>query len=177
MRGAPLRRVDGCDGAAGVLEHVLGAELIDQAEAFVRRGLSLLGVDRVCIIQQTRFLNSRGRYKLFTEFPPTDVLILSRRPSMPPGHLLAEMTANGTAFNDASVLLDAAAAGLGVALTRYSLAHPRLLDGQLVLAAPQQCASPSAHYLVCRKECLALPAVAAFVAWLRLEAKTWVNRP
>jgi LysR family transcriptional regulator, glycine cleavage system transcriptional activator len=85
--------------------------------------------------------------------------------------------ASGSAFNDASVLLDAAAAGLGVALTRYSLAHPHLRDGTLVLAAQQQCASPSAHYLVCRKECLALPAVAAFVGWLRQEAKTWVNRP
>lgn len=83
--------------------------------------------------------------------------------------------ANGTAFNDASVLLDAAAAGLGVALTRYSLAHPRLLAGQLVAAAAQRCASPSSHYLVCRKDCLALPAVSAFVVWLRQEAKTWIN--
>ena len=83
--------------------------------------------------------------------------------------------ASGTAFNDASVLLDAAAAGLGVALTRYSLAHPRLAQGQLVAAAAQQCVSPSSHYLVCRKDCMALPAVAAFVTWLRQEAKTWTS--
>ena len=83
----------------------------------------------------------------------------------------------GAAFNDASVLLDAAAAGLGVALTRYSLAYPRLLDGTLLAAAPQRCVSPSSHYLVCRKDCLALPAVAAFVTWLRQEAKTWTSLP
>jgi LysR family transcriptional regulator, glycine cleavage system transcriptional activator len=81
--------------------------------------------------------------------------------------------ASGSAFNDASVLLDAAAAGLGVALTRYSLAYPRLRDGQLVCAAAPRCASPSSHYAVCRKDCLENPAVQAFVQWLRVEAQQW----
>jgi LysR family transcriptional regulator, glycine cleavage system transcriptional activator len=81
--------------------------------------------------------------------------------------------ANGSTFNDASVLLDAAEAGLGVALTRYSLAYPRLINGQLVCAAQQRCTSPSGHYLVCRKDCMVLPAVQAFVQWLRGEAQSW----
>ena len=75
----------------------------DQSEAFVRKALSNPGVGQVCIIQQTRFLNSKGRYTLFTEYPPTDVMILSRRPSMPPGNKLEEMIANGTAFKGGAI--------------------------------------------------------------------------
>lgn len=60
------------------------------AEAFVRHALSMID-HRLAILQQLPFLASAGRYRLFTEFPPTEVLILSRRPSMPPGHLIAEM--------------------------------------------------------------------------------------
>jgi hypothetical protein len=61
-----------------------------QAEAIVRKLLPLVDY-RVAILQQLPFLASRGRAKLFAEFPPSDILILSQRPSMPPGHLVAEM--------------------------------------------------------------------------------------
>ena len=62
------------------------------AEQFVRRALALPAF-RVCILQQLSFLASAARHRLFTEFPPSDVLILSRRPSMPPGAMIAEMGA------------------------------------------------------------------------------------
>ncbi|PZU59809.1 MAG: hypothetical protein DI547_04860 [Sphingobium sp.] len=61
-----------------------------QAEAFVRHALSLID-RRLAVIQQLSFLASKARHSLFTEFPPSDVLILSRRPSMPPGHRIEEM--------------------------------------------------------------------------------------
>lgn len=60
------------------------------AETIARRALMLADY-RVCILQQLSFLASKGRHALFTEFPPSDILILSRRPSMPPGHMIAEM--------------------------------------------------------------------------------------
>ncbi|MDQ2762683.1 MAG: hypothetical protein M3Y22_04090 [Pseudomonadota bacterium] len=60
------------------------------AERIVRRALALAD-HRVAILQGLQFLASAGRHALFTEFPPSEVLILSRRPSMPPGHLIAEM--------------------------------------------------------------------------------------
>lgn len=60
------------------------------AEQIVRRMLNLAD-HRVCVLQQLSFLASRGRQALFAEFPPSDVLVLSQRPSMPPGHLIAEM--------------------------------------------------------------------------------------
>ncbi len=83
--------------------------------------------------------------------------------------------ASGIAFNDASVMLDAAEANLGIALTRYSLAKPRLQAKRLVQAAPELCASPSSHYFVCRTDCLALPAVQSFLQWMRAQASAWKN--
>lgn len=62
------------------------------AEPIVRRMLALAD-HRVCILQQLSFLASAARHRLFTEFPPSDVLILSRRPSMPPGAMISEMGA------------------------------------------------------------------------------------
>jgi len=62
------------------------------AEAITRRMLALTD-HRVCILQQLSFLASAARHRLFTEFPPSDVLILSRRPSMPPGAMISEMGA------------------------------------------------------------------------------------
>ena len=60
------------------------------AEAIVR---SLLAkpLRRVAILQQLSFLASQGRQSLFTDYPPSDVLVLSQRPSMPPGHMIADM--------------------------------------------------------------------------------------
>lgn len=70
------------------------------AEQFVRQALRLAD-HRVAILQQLSFLASRQRHALFSDFPPSDVLICSRRPSMPPGHMIAEMGdkafKNGTA--------------------------------------------------------------------------------
>jgi hypothetical protein len=60
------------------------------AEQITRRALMLADY-RVCILQQLPFLASMGRNALFTEFPPSEILILSKRPSMPPGHMIAEM--------------------------------------------------------------------------------------
>jgi hypothetical protein len=60
------------------------------AERIARRALALAD-GRVCILQQLSFLASRQRYSLFGEFPPSDILILSKRPSMPPGVMIQEM--------------------------------------------------------------------------------------
>lgn len=60
------------------------------AETIARRMFALAD-HRVCILQQLSFLASAARHRLFSEFQPSDVLILSKRPSMPPGHLIAEM--------------------------------------------------------------------------------------
>jgi len=76
----------------------------------------------------------------------------------------------GPAFNDAAAMLDAAAAGLGVAVTRLSIALPGLAAGSLVLAHPLVIRSPRSNLLVVREDCAALPVVRGFVRWLREQA-------
>lgn len=76
----------------------------------------------------------------------------------------------GPAFNDAGVTLDAAEAGLGVAVTRLSLALPRLRAGTLVPAHALLLPSPRANLLVIRDDAAALPVVKRFAAWVREEA-------
>jgi len=76
----------------------------------------------------------------------------------------------GPAFNDASVTLDAAEAGLGMAVTRLSLALPRLRAGSLVQAHPLLLPSPRANLLVIREDAAGLPVVKRFAAWVREEA-------
>src|SRR5579859_7778195 len=60
------------------------------AEDIARRMLRLAD-RRVVMLQQLSFLASVGRQALFSDYPPSDILILSKRPSMPPGHKIAEL--------------------------------------------------------------------------------------
>ena len=76
----------------------------------------------------------------------------------------------GPAFNDAGVMLDAAVAGLGVAVTRVSLAWAGLDAKALVLAHPLVLPSLRSNLLVVREDSAALPVVRAFDRWLREQA-------
>lgn len=76
----------------------------------------------------------------------------------------------GPAFNDAGLTLDAAEAGLGLAVTRLSLALPRLQAGTLVQAHDLLLPSPRANLLVIREDAAALPVVRRFADWVRVEA-------
>jgi LysR family glycine cleavage system transcriptional activator len=82
----------------------------------------------------------------------------------------AAATPAGPAFNDAGVTLDAALAGLGVAVTRLSLALPALAARRLVLAHPLVMPSPRSNLLVVREDAVTLPVVRQFSAWLREQA-------
>jgi len=79
-------------------------------------------------------------------------------------------TAEGPAFNDAGLTLDAAEEGLGVAVTRLSLALPRLRAGTLVQAHELLLPSPRANLLIVREDAAALPVVKRFAGWVRQEA-------
>jgi LysR family transcriptional regulator, glycine cleavage system transcriptional activator len=82
----------------------------------------------------------------------------------------AATTPEGPAFNDAGLTLDAAEAGLGVAITRLSLALPRLRSGTLAQAHALLMPSPRANLLVVREDAAALPVVRRFADWVRAEA-------
>ena len=79
----------------------------------------------------------------------------------------------GQAYNDADVLLEAAQLGMGVALSRLSIAWRRLQTGSLVLASEVSCPTPRDNLLVLREDSAALPEVQSFITWLRQQAQEW----
>ena len=55
------------------------------AEAFARHALQLAS-RRVCMLLPIKWLSSQARFRLFMQdHPPAQVLVLTQRPSMPPG--------------------------------------------------------------------------------------------
>lgn len=76
----------------------------------------------------------------------------------------------GPVFNQASLQLDAAAAGQGVALARSALADWDLRGGRLVRPFALAIAAPYAYWIVCPRPKAKQPKVRAFTAWLLAEA-------
>jgi hypothetical protein len=67
--------------------HTVPGTRISMAEAFALRALGLTR-HKAALLVKLSFLSSDGRYRLFTDHPPSKVWILSERASMPPGRLL-----------------------------------------------------------------------------------------
>lgn len=80
--------------------------------------------------------------------------------------------ARGPSFTDSSVLLDAAAAGLGVALARRSLVEGDLQAGRLVRLFDLAVPDPYSHYFVWRADHPQLPALFALRDWLMEQTRS-----
>lgn len=78
--------------------------------------------------------------------------------------------ARGPLFVDSNGAIEAARAGLGVALVRRSLVHRELAAGTLLAPFHQGVASALAYFLVYPAGVLERPAVAAFREWLLAQA-------
>jgi LysR family glycine cleavage system transcriptional activator len=76
----------------------------------------------------------------------------------------------GPVFNQASMALDAAVDGQGIALARSALAAWDLIAGRLVRPFGLSLEVPYAYWIVCPKAAAALPKVSAFREWLLAEA-------
>lgn len=77
----------------------------------------------------------------------------------------------GPSFTDSSVLLDAAAAGLGVALARRALVEGDLQAGRLVRLFELSVPDPYSHWFVWRADHPQLPALFALRDWLIEQAR------
>ena len=78
--------------------------------------------------------------------------------------------ARGVVFNQASMAIDAAIQGQGVAMARTALAAWDLLAGRLVRPFPQALAAPFAMWIACPTATAELPKIANFRRWLLAEA-------
>lgn len=79
--------------------------------------------------------------------------------------------ARGPTFTDSSVLLDAAASGLGVGLARRTLVEGELQRGRLVRLFDLAVPDPYSHFFVWRADHPKLAAIAALRDWLLEETR------
>ena len=73
---------------------------------------------------------------------------------------------HGIVFNQASMAIDAAVDGQGIALARTALASWDLISGRLVRPFPQALEAPYAFWIVCPKSAADLPKISTFRNWL-----------
>ena len=73
----------------------------------------------------------------------------------------------GTAFDDSLTVLAGAEQGIGLALTRWSLAAQDLAQGRIVRASERIVPCPRAYYFVCPEMYVTMPKVEQLLTWLR----------
>jgi len=73
----------------------------------------------------------------------------------------------GTAFDDSLTVLAGAEQGIGLALTRWSLAAQDLATGRIVRASARVVPCPRAYYFVCPEMYVTMPKVQQLLGWLR----------
>jgi LysR family glycine cleavage system transcriptional activator len=83
---------------------------------------------------------------------------------------------HGTVVNRASMLIDAAVDGQGVALARTTLAAHDIINGRLVRPFAVALRLSNSYWIVCPKATAALPKIALFRDWLVAEAADDVRK-
>jgi LysR family glycine cleavage system transcriptional activator len=77
---------------------------------------------------------------------------------------------HGVVFNQASITIDAAVDGQGIALARTALVSWDLISGRLVRPFVQALEAPYAFWIVCPRSTADLPKISTFRSWLLKEA-------
>jgi LysR family glycine cleavage system transcriptional activator len=85
------------------------------------------------------------------------------------GVATAELS-HGPVLNRASMVIDAAVDGQGIALARTTLAAWDLINGRLVRPLPETLRLSKTYWIICPKATSALPKISTFRDWLLAEA-------
>jgi LysR family transcriptional regulator, glycine cleavage system transcriptional activator len=83
---------------------------------------------------------------------------------------VGEPVPRGPVLNRASMLIDAAVGGQGVALARTTLAARDIIDGRLVRPVDVSMRMANTYWIVCPSATSDVPKIAAFRGWLLAEA-------
>ena len=89
---------------------------------------------------------------------------------------VAAPAVHGPVLNRASMLIDAAVDGQGVALARTALAASDLISGRLIRPIDVSLRMSKTYWIVCPKATAAVPKIATFRNWLLAEAADDVRR-
>jgi LysR family glycine cleavage system transcriptional activator len=96
--------------------------------------------------------------------------------SMPGGHSDLRRPLTRMEFTDSTHLLEATRLGLGVALTRRSIADNLLSKGELVKAFDHECEHASNYYAILPTTLTVNEPVEQFLAWLQTECSRFMRR-
>ena len=83
---------------------------------------------------------------------------------------VVDPVAHGPVLNRASMLIDAAVDGQGIALARTALAAWDLINGRLVRPIDVSLKMSNTYWIVCPKATSSVPKIATFRKWLLAEA-------
>jgi LysR family transcriptional regulator, glycine cleavage system transcriptional activator len=89
---------------------------------------------------------------------------------------VADPVARGPILNRASMLIDAAVDGHGIALARTALAAWDLINGRLVKPVDVSLRMSKTYWIVCPKATSGLPKISTFRVWLQAEAANDTRR-
>jgi LysR family transcriptional regulator, glycine cleavage system transcriptional activator len=89
---------------------------------------------------------------------------------------VADPVARGPVLNHASMLIDAAVDGQGIALARTALAAWDLINGRLVKPIEVSLRMSKTYWIVCPKATSALPKITTLRRWLLAEAANDARR-
>lgn len=130
--------------------------------------------DEVCPVCSPEYLHEAGPFDGFEDAAVLARARLIRSPLEPwstwfraCGIDLPEPRSGGAQFNDVGLMLDAAAAGFGVALARLRLAKTWLDNGRLLRLSTRTVPSPHHHFLCWKPGTLERWECAAFVEWVK----------
>jgi LysR family transcriptional regulator, glycine cleavage system transcriptional activator len=84
--------------------------------------------------------------------------------------------ASRMAFNDSTQLLQAARCGLGIALSRQSIAAQLLQEQALVQVLPHRSPHPSSYYVLTEQGGAIRPALKAFLTWLQDSCEAYAQQ-
>src|SRR5262245_38463981 len=138
-----------------------------------------LHVTRLCIeelfpVCSPKLLSGRGALRTPRDLKRHTLLHTDNRVAwtswLEEAGVTCESVTTGPVFNQASMAIDAAVDGQGIALARTALATWDLVAGRLVRPFPLALKVPFAYWIVCPKSNARLPKIATFREWLLLEA-------
>ncbi len=138
-----------------------------------------LSVTRLCVeelfpICSPKFIRGRGALRVPADLCRHTLLHVNDRRDwskwLEAAEVAASDTDRGPIFSQASMAIDAAIDGQGIALARTALAAWDLCAGRLVRPFALALKAPYAYWIVCPKSTADLPKIATFREWLLAEA-------
>lgn len=138
---------------------------------------TLLMREEIGVFCSPGFLRHGVRLRAPMDLPKHRLLVHSTRPDAWSTYLAAFGVSMGeptqARFEHFFMIVEAAAAGMGVALLPTFLARPEVTSGRLIQAFPQMIHPQEAYYVLHAPESATVRKIRLFKAWLLEEARNW----